>query len=280
MASRTKVSQDGANGAAEKARPVTVPDFLAARSRGVRLTMLTAYDYTMARLLDAAGVDGLLVGDSLGMVVQGHEHSLTVTLDEVIYHTRLVARGTRRSLLVADMPFMSYQVSPQQALESAGRLVKEGGAHAVKLEGGVRSAAALAAVVSADIPVMGHIGLTPQSIRRFGGFRVQRDAARLLEDARATEQAGAFALVVECVPAEVAREITATLRIPTIGIGAGAGCDGQILVTHDLLGLYGDLRPRFVKQYADLGAAVRGAVEAYCQEVREGSFPAAEHAFR
>jgi 3-methyl-2-oxobutanoate hydroxymethyltransferase len=242
--------------------------------------MLTAYDYTMARLLDAAGVDGLLVGDSLGMVVQGHEHSLTVTLDEVIYHTRLVARGTRRSLLVADMPFMTYQVSPQQALESAGRLVKEGGAHAVKLEGGVRSAAALAAVVSADIPVMGHIGLTPQSIRRFGGFRVQRDATRLLEDARATEQAGAFALVVECVPAEVAREITAALRIPTIGIGAGAGCDGQILVTHDLLGLYGDLRPRFVKQYADLGAAVRGAVEAYCREVREGSFPAAEHAFR
>jgi 3-methyl-2-oxobutanoate hydroxymethyltransferase len=269
------------NGAvAEKLRPVTVPDFLTARARGVRLTLLTAYDYTMARLLDAAGVDGILVGDSLGMVVQGHDNSLSVTLDEVIYHTRMVARGARRSLLIADMPFMSYQVSAQQALENAGRLIKEGGAHAVKLEGGVRSAAALEAIAGADIPVMGHIGLTPQSVRRFGGFRVQRDGSRLLDDARATEQAGAFAVVVECVPDEVAREITAALHIPTIGIGAGSGCDGQILVTHDMLGLYGDLRPRFVKQYADLGAALTDAVEAYCREVREGSFPAAEHTFR
>src|SRR5262249_7319371 len=162
-------------------------DCLAAKARGMRLTMLTAYDYTLARLLDAAGVDGLLVGDSLGMVVQGNEHSLGVTLDEVIYHTRLVARGIRRSLLVADMPFMSFQVSPQQALENAGRRVKEGGAHAVKLEGGVRSAAAIAAITAADIPVMGHVGLTPQSVRRFGGFRVQRDEARLLEDALATQ---------------------------------------------------------------------------------------------
>src|SRR5216684_4869398 len=207
-------------------RPVTVPDFLAAKSRGVRLTMLTAYDYTMTRLLDAAGVDGLLVGDSLGMVVQGHEHSLSVTLDEVIYHTRLVARGIRRSLLVADMPFMSFQVSPQQATENAGRLVKEGGAHAVKLEGGVRSAPSIAAIGSADIPVMGHVGLTPQSVRRFGGFRVQRDADKLIEDALATEKAGAFAVVIECVPAEIAQHITTALKIPTIGIGAGAACDG------------------------------------------------------
>jgi 3-methyl-2-oxobutanoate hydroxymethyltransferase len=283
MASRTKPPPGRTNGAVAapgEGRPVTVPDFLAARSRGVRLTMLTAYDYTMARLLDGAGVDGILVGDSLGMVVQGHEHSLAVTLEEVIYHTRLVARGVRRSLLVGDLPFMTYQVSPAQALENAGRLIKEGGAHAVKLEGGVRSAAALAAIASAEIPVMGHIGLTPQSVRRLGGFRVQRDEARLLEDARATEQAGAFALVVECVPADVAQQITAALRIPTIGIGAGAGCDGQILVTHDMLGLFDDLRPRFVKQYADLGAAVTRAVEAYCREVREGSFPAAEYAFR
>src|SRR5947209_2030917 len=269
-----------ASSAAAECRPVTVPDFVSAKARGVRLTMLTAYDYTMGRLLDAAGVDGLLVGDSLGMVVQGNEHSLGVTLDEVIYHTRLVARAVRRSLLVADMPFMSFQVSPQQALENAGRLVKEGGAHAVKLEGGVRSAAGIAAISSADIPVMGHIGLTPQSVRRFGGFRVQRDEARLLEDALATEKAGAFALVVECVPAELAKKITATVKIPTIGIGAGAGCDGQVLVLHDMLGLFPDLRPRFVKEYADLGAAVTRAVEAYCREVREGAFPAKEHEFR
>jgi 3-methyl-2-oxobutanoate hydroxymethyltransferase len=262
------------------ARPVTVPDFMAAKARGVRLTMLTAYDYTMARLLDAAGVDGLLVGDSLGMVVQGRENALAVTLDEMIYHTRLVARGIRRSLLVADLPFMTYQLSPQQALESAGRLVKEGGTHAVKLEGGVRSAAAIAAIVDADIPVMGHVGMTPQSVHRFGGFRVQRDEAKLLDDAIASEKAGAFALVVECVPSDVARKITSAVSIPTIGIGAGAGCDGQILVAHDMLGLYHDLQPRFVKQYANLGDAVLHAAEEYCREVREGNFPGPEHSFR
>ncbi len=276
--------QGHANGspsaAAQAAHPVTVPDFLAAKARGVRLTMLTAYDYTMARLLDAAGVDGVLVGDSLGMVVQGHDTSLGVTLDEVIYHTRMVARGIRRSLLVADMPFMTYQVSPQLALQNAGRLVKEAGAHAVKLEGGVRSAAAIEAITGADIPVMGHVGMTPQSVRRFGGFRVQRDEARLLDDALATERAGAFALVVECVPAPVAQKITASLKIPTIGIGAGGGCDGQILVTHDMLGLFEDFRPRFVKQYADMGSSIRQAVGDYCREVREGAFPAAEHGFR
>ncbi|HKI37571.1 MAG TPA: 3-methyl-2-oxobutanoate hydroxymethyltransferase [Gemmataceae bacterium] len=261
-------------------RPVTVPDFLSARSRGVRLTMLTAYDYTMARLLDAAGVDGLLVGDSLGMVVQGSDTSLAVTLDEVIYHTRLVARGVRRSLLVADLPFMSFQVSPQQALESAGRLVKEGGAHAVKLEGGVRSAAAIEAITRCDVPVMGHVGMTPQSVRRLGGFRVQRDEKRILEDALATQQAGAFAVVLECVPAELAQSVTAALTIPTIGIGAGVGCDGQILVAHDMLGLFDDLRPRFVKQYADLGPAIVRAAETYCREVRDGSFPGPEHSFR
>src|SRR5262245_33353307 len=252
-------SVNGPAAASPDLRRVGVPDFLAARSRGVRLTMLTAYDYTMARLLDAAGVDGLLVGDSLGMVVQGNDTSLAVTLEEVIYHTRLVARGLRRSLLVADMPFMTFQVSPQQALTNAGRLVKEGGAHAVKLEGGVRSAAAIAAVTAADITVMGHVGMTPQSVRRLGGFRGQREEQRLLDGAVATEQAGAFALVVECVPAAVAEKITAALKIPTIGIGAGAGCDGQVLVTHDLLGLFEDLRPRFVKQYADLGEAIRRA---------------------
>jgi 3-methyl-2-oxobutanoate hydroxymethyltransferase len=259
---------------------MTVPDFLSARARGVRLTMLTAYDYTMARLLDGAGVDSILVGDSLGMVVQGQPDSLAVTLDEMIYHTRLVMRGVQRALVVADMPFMTYQVSPQQAVENAGRLIKEGGAHAVKLEGGVRSAAAVEAITRADIPVMGHVGLTPQSVRRLGGFKVQRDPGRLMEDAQAIEAAGAFALVVECVPTDLARRITETVKIPTIGIGAGPHCDGQILVTPDILGLFDDLRPRFVKQYADVGSVILQAVQGYCSEVRDGAFPAAEHGFR
>ena len=182
--------------------------------------------------------------------------------------------------MVADLPFMSYQVSPQQALESAGRLIKEGGAHAVKLEGGVRSAAAIAAITAADIPVMGHVGLTPQSVRRLGGFKVQRDADKLVEDALAVEAAGAFAVVVECVPAELAGRVTAAVKIPTIGIGAGAQCDGQVLVLPDMLGLFDDLRPRFVKQYAELGREVTRVVEEYCREVREGSFPGAEHGFQ
>ena len=277
---KTSPSNGSSLTAANELRQVTVPDFVAAKARGHRLTMLTAYDYTMARLLDDAGVDSLLVGDSLGMVVQGQPDSLAVTLDEMVYHTRLVARGVRRSLLVADLPFMSYQVSPQQALESAGRLLKEGGAHAVKLEGGARRASAIEAITAAEIPVMGHIGLTPQSVRRLGGFKVQRDAERLLEDALAVEAAGAFAVVVECVPTDLATRLTATLKIPTIGIGAGPGCDGQILVTPDLLGLFDDIRPRFVKHYAEMGQAVRKAVETYCREVRDGAFPGPEHSFR
>ena len=258
----------------------TVSDFKESKQSGQKITMLTAYDYPTAKILDESGIDALLVGDSLGMVVQGHEHALSVTLDEIICHTRCVARGIRRSLLVADMPFMTYQISPQQALENAGRLLKEGGARAVKIEGGVRSAASITAIAGADIPVMGHIGLTPQSVHRYGGFRVQRDEDRLMEDALATEKAGAFAVVVECVPTELARKLTAALRIPTIGIGAGAECDGQILVTPDMLGLYDDLKPRFVKQFADLGRQLMQAVEMYCKEVREGTFPDAEHSFR
>ena len=278
-----KTSTPVVNGPASPVKetgPVTVPDFLAAKAQGRRLTLLTAYDYTMARLLDAAGVDAILVGDSLGMVVQGHETALSVTLDEMIYHTKLVARGITHSLLVTDMPFMSFQVSPQQAVENSGRVLKEGGAHAVKIEGGVRSVPAIEAIVRADIPVMGHIGLTPQSVRRFGGFRVQRDEPKLIADALAVEAAGAFALVVECVPAATAEKITAAVKIPTIGIGAGVGCDGQILVTHDLLGLFDDFKPRFAKQYADVGRTILHAVETYCKEVREGTFPDAEHAFR
>jgi len=260
-------------------KPVTVPDFLSARARGVRLTMLTAYDYSMARLLDEGGVDAILVGDSLGMVMQGNANALTVTLDEMIYHTRCVARGIRRSLLIADLPFMTYQLNPEQALSSAGRLVKEGGAHAVKLEGGVRSVAAVEAIVRADIPVLGHVGMTPQSVHRFGGFRVQRDADRLMRDAKAIEQAGAFAIVLECVPAELAGRITQSLSVPTIGIGAGVGCDGQVLVVQDVLGMYGDLHPKFVKQYADVGGQIRQAVRDYCQEVKAGTFPDATTSF-
>jgi 3-methyl-2-oxobutanoate hydroxymethyltransferase len=283
MVAATNSSNGLNNGRAstdKEGRPVTVPDFFDAKARGVRLTLLTAYDYTMARLLDTAGVDGLLVGDSLGMVVQGHDHPLGVTLEETIYHIRCVARGVRHSLLIGDLPFMTYQISPQLALESAGRLIKEGGAHAVKLEGGVRSAAHIAAITGADIPVMGHIGMTPQSVRRFGGFRVQRDADKIIEDALAVEKAGAFAVVMECVPVDLAQKITAALTIPTIGIGAGAACDGQILVAHDMLGLFTEFRPRFVKQYADLGGDVVRAVEDYCREVRDRTFPAAEHGFR
>jgi 3-methyl-2-oxobutanoate hydroxymethyltransferase len=261
------------------AKQVTVPDFLAAKGAR-RLVMLTAYDYSTARLLDDAGVDSILVGDSLGMVVQGNATCLSVTLEEMIYHTRLVARGVRRSLLVSDMPFMSFQVSPEQATANAGRLVKEGSAHAVKLEGGARSRQAIAAIVQADIPVVAHIGMTPQSVRRFGGFRVQRDEERLLEDARAAEEAGAFAMVIECVPAELAAKITASVRIPTIGIGAGAGCDGQVLVLHDLLGMYPDFRPRFAKTYANLGEEIRRAVGDYCREVRGGTFPGEEYQVR
>jgi 3-methyl-2-oxobutanoate hydroxymethyltransferase len=261
-------------------RPMTVPEFRAAKGRGTPLAVLTAYDWTMARLLDGAGVDALLVGDSLGMVVQGEPNSLSVTMDEMVYHTRLVARGTQRALVIADMPFMSYQVSPQEALANGGRLVKQGRAHAVKLEGGRHAVGAVSAIVAADIPVMGHVGLTPQSVHRFGGFRVQRDAQRLIEDAQALEQAGVFAIVVECVPADLARQITAAVQVPTIGIGAGDGCDGQVLVTHDLLGLFEELHPRFVKRYAELGQAIRAAAEQYCREVRERRFPGPEHAFR
>ncbi len=275
------MSSSIANGAAApRERPVQVPDFLAARKRGHRLTVLTAYDYTFAKLLDEAGVDGILVGDSLGMVFQGRDNSLAVTLDEMIYHTKAVVRGVRRSLVIADMPFMTYQLHPQQALENAGRLVKEGGAQAVKLEGGRRTAAAIAAITQADIPVMAHVGMTPQSIHRFGGFRVQRDAEKILEDAVAVEQAGAFAVVVECVPSELAAKITETLSIPTIGIGAGSQCDGQILVTPDMIGLYGDFRPKFVKLFASLGDQIRAAVQEYTREVRSGSFPGTEHEYR
>lgn len=268
------------NNPAPRVRTVTVPDFLSARARGARLTVVTGYDYTFARLLDESGVDAILVGDSLGMVIQGHANALPVTLDEVIYHTRCVVRGTARAMVIADLPFMTYQLGPTQALENAGRLVKEAGAHAIKLEGGERSAQAIEAIVRADIPVMGHIGLTPQSVHRLGGFKVQRHEDQLLADAKAVEQAGAFSLVIECVPAELAAKVTEAVSLPTIGIGAGPSCDGQVLVLQDMLGLYGDIRPKFAKRYADLGTAAREAFQAYCREVKAGQFPGPEHSFR
>ena len=269
--------------ASSREHRVTVHTLARARREGRPFAMLTAYEHAFARIFDQAGIDVLLVGDSLGNVVQGLETTLPVTLDEVVYHTRLVARAARRALVVADMPFGSYQASPEDAVRSAIRLMKEGGAHAVKLEGGETVRATIAAIVAAQIPVMGHVGLTPQSVHALGGFRVQgRGAAgreRVLADARAVEESGAFAVVLEGMPRDLAREITGTLRIPTIGIGAGAACDGQVLVMHDLLGL-GDSAPSFVKQYANLGAVASQAARAFADDVADRKFPGDEHGYR
>jgi 3-methyl-2-oxobutanoate hydroxymethyltransferase len=261
------------------AKPITVPEFRAARAQNRKLALITAYDFTSAIIADAAGVDAILVGDSLGMVVQGHSTSLPVSLNEVAYHVRCVARAAKRCLIIADLPFGSYQISSAQAVQSAVKLIKAG-AHAVKLEGGERMIAAISAVVRADIPVMGHVGLTPQSVHRMGGFKVQRNADALLADARMVEAAGVFSMVVEGVPTELGTQVTQAVNVPTIGIGAGPGCDGQVLVWHDLLGLYDGLRPKFVKRYAELGATAKDAVAAYCSEVRNGTFPTAEHGFK
>lgn len=265
---------------------ITVPQLGQMKAAGDRISMVTAYDWTFARLLDQAGVELLLVGDSLGMVVQGLDTTLPVTLDEMVYHTRLVARGRRRALVVGDMPFGSYQTSPSQAVDSAVRLVKDGGAEAVKLEGGLAMAATIEAIASRDIPVMGHVGLTPQSVHRMGGHKVQGrkhgsapgGRGRVLADARAVEAAGAFAVVLEGIPLDLAAEITAELAIPTIGIGAGVHCDGQVLVLHDLLGL-SEGAPRFAKQYAEVGRLVVDAAEAYVREVKSGAFPTDAHSF-
>lgn len=255
---------------------VTVPVLKGMKGKG-KITMLTAYDHPTAKILDRAGVDTILVGDSVGPVVLGYENTIPVTIDEMIYHTRAVARASERALVIIDMPFMSYQESIEQARRNAGRMLKESGAGAVKLEGGVAMKETIRAIVDIDIPVVAHIGLTPQSIHRMGGYKVQgkgEDAGRLLvEDARAVEEAGAFMVVLECVPRQLAAEITEMLSIPTIGIGAGPDCDGQVLVIHDLLGLLGDFRPKFVKQYLDLSAEIDGAVKSYINEVTSGVFP-------
>jgi len=257
----------------------TVPQLVERARAGRRIVVLTAYDYGGARLVVAGGVDAIMVGDSLGVVVQGRANTLAVTLDQMVYHCEMVNRGAPDALVIGDLPFMSYQEGPIQAVQSAGRLVKEGGCGCVKLEGGLRMAEQIAAIVRADIPVMGHIGLTPQSIHQLGGYRVQRDADRLFADARAVQEAGAWSVVLECVPREIAAAITAQLEIPTIGIGAGPDCSGQVLVFHDILGLYDEKPMRFVRRYADLKTVVTEAVARYREEVESGCFPAAEHCF-
>jgi 3-methyl-2-oxobutanoate hydroxymethyltransferase len=251
------------------------------KRNGRKIAMLTAYDATMARLIDAAGIDILLVGDSLGMVVLGEDHTLGVTLDMMIHHTRAVVRGARWALVVADMPFLTYQASLADAVRNAGRLVQQGGAAAVKLEGGVAVAGAVRRLVETGIPVMGHIGLLPQSVHKLGGYRqvgkTRQEADQLLRDADAIEAAGAFSLVLESIPAELAGRITAARTIPTIGIGAGPHCDGQVLVSYDAFGLFDTFVPRFAKRYAELGAALSDAARSYIAEVRGGAFPATEH---
>ncbi|MEC8277085.1 MAG: 3-methyl-2-oxobutanoate hydroxymethyltransferase [Myxococcota bacterium] len=261
----------------------TVLDLLRLKAGSQKITMITAYDYTMARLVDTAGVDMVLVGDSVGMVFQGHSDTLSVTLDDMIYHARCVSRGLKQAHLTVDLPFMSYQVSPAQALESAGRLVKEGCAQSVKLEGGVRSIPQIKAIVDAGIPVVGHVGLTPQSIHALGGYRVQGRGddgrQKLIDDALAVQEAGAFMLVLEMVPAHLSAELKRLLHIPTIGIGAGVDCDGQVLVCNDLLGFDSSFQPRFVKRFAELEQPMISAIEHYVNEVRSGQFPTEAHSF-
>lgn len=262
----------------------TVATLLKQKEQGDKITMLTCYDYSTAKLIDEAGINIILIGDSLGMVVLGYEDTLSVTMEDMIHHSAAVARGAKNALIVCDMPFMSYQVSVEDAVRNAGRLMKEGRANMVKLEGGASVCPQIEAIVKASIPVCAHIGLTPQSVNAFGGFKVQgksEEAARqLLEDAKKVEAAGASLLVMECVPAKLAELITKELHIPTIGIGAGAGCDGQVLVYQDMLGMFSDFTPKFVKKFAETGNVMKQAFETYAKEVKEGTFPAPEHTFK
>ncbi|WIF94140.1 3-methyl-2-oxobutanoate hydroxymethyltransferase [Caminicella sporogenes] len=261
----------------------TVSSFLKAKQKGEKISMLTAYDYSTAKLLDEAGVDSLLVGDSLGMVMLGYENTLQVTVDDIIHHCRAVARGAKRAMVIGDMPFLSYHVSIEDTIRNAGRIIQEGNAHAVKLEGCMEVIDKIKAIVKAQIPVMGHLGLTPQSINVFGGFKVQgkteKQAKRIIEEALMLQEAGVFAVVLECVPEKLARIITEKLDIPTIGIGAGKYCDGQVLVTQDMLGMYTDFIPKFVKKYASLCEDIKNATQNYIKEIKEGIFPSDEHTF-
>ena len=269
------------DGMKTRTRPVRVPDLKAMKQRGEKITMLTAYDATMARLLDRAGIDMLLVGDSLGMVVLGHDTTVPVTLDMMVHHCRGVVRGTRHALVVADLPFLTYQIDPADTMRNAGRLIQEGGAAAVKLEGGRRVTEVTQRLTDAGVPVMGHLGLTPQSVHQFGGFRPQartREAGdRLIEDAIALESAGAFAIVLESIPPEISGRVTEAVTVPTIGIGAGLDCDGQVLVSYDMLGLFDQFVPSFVKRYAQMADDVVDAVGRYAEEVRTGRFPEPRH---
>jgi 3-methyl-2-oxobutanoate hydroxymethyltransferase len=269
---------------AQTSNRIRIPDLQRKKKLGQKITMLTAYDATMARLLDRAGVDALLVGDSLGMVILGHDTTIPVTLDAMVHHAQAVSRGAERAFVVADMPFLSWQASQADAIRNAGRLMQEGRVSAVKIEGGLHAADTVRRLVEIGIPVMAHIGLVPQAIHQLGGYhvagRTQEEADRLVEDALALEQAGAFAIVLECIPAEVAAAVTTKLAIPTIGIGAGPHCDGQVLVSYDAFGLYDEIAPKFVKQYAHLGDEMIAAAKQYIAEVEHGEFPDPEHSFR
>ena len=263
---------------------ITTSTFKNAKQNGEKITMLTAYDYSTAKLEDKAGVESILVGDSLGMVVLGYENTLSVTMEDMIHHSAAVARGAENAMVVTDMPFMSYQTSVYDAVVNAGGLIKDGHADAVKLEGGVKFKEHIRAIVDASIPVMGHVGMTPQSVNAFGGFKVQgksiEDAKRVIADAKAVEEAGAFAVVLECVPSSLAEYITEILSIPTIGIGAGNGCDGQVLVYQDMLAMYSDFTPKFVKKFGNIGESMTASFKKYCEEVKSGAFPAKEHTFK
>jgi len=261
----------------------TVTSFQNAKKKGEKISMLTAYDFTTAQLLDEAGVDSILVGDSLGMTMLGYETTLEVTMDDMIHHTKAVTRGAKNALVIGDMPFLSYHVSIEDTIRNAGRFIKEAGAHAVKLEGGLEMVDKIKALVAAKIPVVGHIGLTPQSVNVFGGFKVQGKSAQaaqaILDDARALEAAGVFAIVLECVPAPLAKKITESIGVPTIGIGAGKDCDGQVLVIQDVLGMYKGLSPKFVKRYKETGDDIIEATQDYIKDISEGKFPEEEHTF-
>lgn len=262
---------------------VTILDFKRKKDDGEKITMLTAYDYPMARIVDSAGIDAVLVGDSLGMVVLGYESTVNVTMDDMLHHCKAVRRGVKRAFLIGDMPFMSYQASDEDAVRNAGRFVQEAGCEAVKVEGGRETCPRIKAVVDAGIPVLGHIGLTPQSVNKIGGYKVQgKDpdtAKKLAEDALLLEKAGCFGIILECVPADLAGKITDKLGIPTIGIGAGQFCDGQVLVTYDMIGYFDKFTPKFVKRYADINKTIREAVSGFKKEAEEGLFPDEEHSF-
>lgn len=269
--------------ATSNAKKITVPRIVGMKAKGEKVACLTAYDWTMGRLLDEAGVDLILVGDSAGMVCAGHESTLPVTLDEMLYHTRSVSRGVSRALVIADMPFLTYQVNMDEAVRNAGRFLQVGGADGVKIEGGLHMAETIRRLVDVGIPVMGHLGLTPQSIRSFGSYKLRGkskdEAARILESAMAIAEAGVFSMVLEKIPADLAREISEAVSVPTIGIGAGPHCDGQILVTHDVLGLYEAFKPKFVRRYAHLAETIRQAVTLYSDDVKKGEYPSTEESF-